>query len=291
MSFIGDLYRILLKPLPDEQYSVFEHFRHLHRFPDLRKPKTFNEKILWIKLNYRNRLLIQCTDKFLVRDYVRSVLPEDALVPLLGVYERAQDISYSALPDQFILKANHGSGWNVLCRSKSSFDHQTATIKLSKYLRSNFYNVQREWAYKEIKPQIICEALLLDDEGNIPKDYKVYCFNGEPKFLQVHYDRFTEHTTNFYDLDWHRMPCALKYPNHAERNSSPPEALSKLLTIAQRLSTPFPFVRVDLYVLGTRVFFGELTFYPEAGIGKFLPPEYDYIFGNYLDLRAIQNSQ
>ncbi len=288
MPLIDKLGPILLKSLSDEQYTSVEYIYILHRRPDLRNPRTLSEKIQWIKLHYRNRLLIQCTDKLLVRDYVRSVLSEEVLVPLLGIYDRPEDIPYDALPDQFILKTTHGSGWNIICRSKSTFNRQAAAVKLSKWLRSNFYDYGREWAYKEIRPRIVCEALLLDDRGNFPLDHKMYCFHGEPRFVQVDYDRFTGHKRNLYDLDWHRIPCRFQYPNNEKASPSPPGVLKELLSAARKLSSPFPFMRVDLLVHDQRVWFGELTCYPERGMGRFFPPSYDLTFGDYLDLGRLQ---
>ena len=277
----------LLRPLTDAQYAYLEYWWHMGRPPCMANPGTLNEKIQWLKLYYREPLLVQCQDKFAVRGYVSSLGLSEILIPLLGVFDRAGDIRYDDLPDQFILKATHGSGWNVICRSRASFDSAAATATLAKYLRTSFYRLGREWAYKHIRPRIVCEALLLDAGGSIPPDYKFHCFNGEPRFLQVEYSRFEAHTRNFYDLRWNRLPLGYDYPNNPIVNDSPPDAFPRLLEVARSLCAPFPYARVDLYILDGRVFFGEFTFYPRRGLIPFVPAMYDRIFGSYLDLTGM----
>jgi hypothetical protein len=202
------------------------------------------------------------------------------------VYESPEQIPYDTLPDRFVLKVTHGSGWTILCRDKSEFDRNFAAERLSRWLQTNFFDVGREWAYREIKPRIVCEQFISDDGTNPPLDYKIFCFHGEPKYIQVDYHRFTAHTRNIYDLDWRQLPCRFEYPNE-KRLHEPPKVLPELIAMARRLSSEFPFVRVDLYVVGSRIFFGELTFYPEKGVGRFRPREYDYVFGSHIDLSKL----
>jgi hypothetical protein len=192
------------------------------------------------------------------------------------------------LPDAFILKASHGSGWNVVCRSRSSFDFPAAAAQLSRYLRTSYYSLGREWVYKDLNPRILCERLLLDGSGAIPEDYKFYCFHGEPKLVQVDYTRHESRTLNYHDAAWSLLPCRRQAPNNLKAPRDPPPALPDMLDAARRLAKPFPFVRVDLYAVGPRVFFGELTFFPGRGITAFTPLAYEYTFGRLLDLGRIR---
>jgi hypothetical protein len=219
----------------------------------------------------------------LVRDFVTQKLSHDFLVPLLGVFNSPDEIDFDSLPDRFILKATHGSGWNVICRNRSSFDRDKAIASLRKWLGMNFFNVGREWAYKDLQPRIICEELLLDADRSIPEDYKIFCFSGEPLYIQVDFDRFSHHKRNFYDPEWNLLPFGLEYPND-ERRYPLPELHPELLNAARRLSAGFPFVRVDLYAVRGRVYFGEMTFYPGKGVERFNPRDFDEVLGSKLTL-------
>jgi hypothetical protein len=287
-TFFDKLAPHLLGFLTDEQYVSLDFLWHEGRLPRLRAPETFDEKILWLRLHYRDELLRQCTDKLLVREYVRKAVSEDLLIPLLGVYNTPAEIPLADLPDAFILKATHGSGWNVICRSRASFDLAEAAARLSKYLGTSYYDFGREWAYAGIPPRILCETLLLDETGEVPTDCKIYCFHGEPALIQLSFDRFRALTLNFYDTDWRLLPCRRQYPNNLKAPRDPPVALPAMLNIARQLAQPFPFVRVDLYSLGRRVFFGEMTFYPGRGVTPFEPRSFEYTFGRLLDLSRIR---
>lgn len=279
----------LLRPLNDTQYMAMDYLWHQHRFPRLQQPRTYNEKLLWLRIHYRDELMRRCADKYLVREHVRKTIPADILVPLIGVYSTPGELLAADLPDSFILKATHGSGWNILCRSRASFDLEAAAARMAGYLRRDYYALGREWVYKDIQPRILCERLLLDADGEPPEDYKFHCFHGEPAFVQVDYARFSAHARNLYDLDWRFIPCRKgRYPNNPAARAAPPAALHEMLEIARALARPFPFVRVDLYALDRQVYFGELTFYPERGVSRFDPDDFDLLYGNYLDLKSIR---
>jgi len=291
MRLIGPAFNrlapLLLRWLPDEPYLRLQYLVQRGRWLHLDPPETWSEKIQWLNLHYREPLMALCADKFLVRDHVRDRGLGDNLVPLLGVYDRLEEIDYGDLPARFVLKATHGSGWNVFCRSRSVFDPRAANAQLARFLRSNYYHRARERIYKDIKPRIICEELLQDRSGASPTDYKFFCFHGEPKFIQVDYDRFTAHTRNFYDLAWRRIPCRLRYLNNPAADGLRPERLLQMIVLAQRLASDFPFVRVDLYETDNGLFFGELTFLPSRGLGKFVPSRFDRLFGEHLDLSGL----
>lgn len=279
----------VLKRLSDEQYLRLSFMWHQKRLPRLHAPLTFNEKMLWLQVHYRDALMVRCADKYLVREYVRERISDDILVPLLGVYKAPGEIPFSTLPDSFILKATHGSGWNIVCRSRSTFDIQAASAKLSKHLRTNYYSLGREWVYRELTPRIICEALLLDADGEIPPDYKFHCCHGEPAFIQVDFNRLGAHTRNLYDLDWRLLPYRYnRFPNNLDAGADAPAALPSMLRIARQLSQAFPLVRVDLYAVGRQVFFGELTFFSGRSMTPFRPREFDYQLGRLIDLDSIR---
>jgi hypothetical protein len=208
------------------------------------------------------------------------------LIPLLGTYRRASEIDFDGLPDRFVLKANHGSGWNIVCRDRESLDVRRARARMDRWLRTDFSRIAREWVYAGIEPQLLAEEFLAKPNGEPPFDYKFFCFQGRPTFVQVDYDRFIGHQRALYTTAWEKLPCALEY-TLKEEPTAPPSALPRMLEVAAQLSKPFPFVRVDLYELEDRVYFGELTFFPGKGVERFRPREYDAIFGAQLDLSRV----
>jgi len=286
MSLLNKISPVLLSFLSDKAYSVVQYVYKQRRFPDLKNPRTFNEKIQWLKLNCRDPRLTSLVDKYEVRRYVESKVGAKHLIPLLGVYENPSEIEFHKLPARFVLKATHGSGWNILCRDQAQLDVPAARITMTKWQATNFYRVGREWAYLAVPPRILCEEMITDAHDNPPPDYKFFCFHGKPCFIQVDLDRFSGHRRNMYDSEWQLLPLEFEYPS--EPNQVPPPAnLSEMLQIAARLSEDFPFVRVDLYSVLGKVYFGELTFYPEKGVGRFRPAAYDRVVGDCLDLSKV----
>ncbi len=278
---------ITTQGLGDETETVKEQIRRQFTTffgyePDLDNPITFNEKIQRYKLYYRDPFFSSITDKYEVRKYIAEKIGKQYLIPLIGVYKSFDEISIQDLPHQFVLKATHGSGWNLLCYDKNTFDWSAAREKSTQWLKTNFYDRYYEWAYKSIKPRLILEQMLLDTSGDIPYDYKFFCFHGHPKFVQVEIDRFSDHTRNFFDLNWTPMPVTKGLPR-SRKSIDPPQKLSEMITLAEKLSTGIPFVRVDFYAL-PEVYFGEMTLYPAAGYKKFDPPEWDTIIGSWLHI-------
>ena len=288
MNLLNSIAQIALAPLNDKQFSILQYLRSQRRFPNLGNPTTLNEQIQWLKVYYRNPLLKVCADKYTVRDYVCRQGGDDCLVPLHCVYSSAEEIDFASLPEQFVLKVSHGSGWNIICRDKKTLDAAAARKKLARWMASNFYKVGREWAYERLIPRIVCEEFLCTPDGEPPWDYKFFCFHGEPRYVQVDYGRFTGHTRALYDTEWKRIPCQLEYA--LEPNDSPkPKTLETMLDLARKVSAPFPFARVDLYELADHVFFGELTFYPGKGVERFTPREFDRVFGQWIDLGKVKS--
>jgi len=286
MISVSQSARRFLRFLPDKMFVGLQYAYKQGSFPDLENPETFNEKLQWLKLNYRNPLMKVCVDKCLARGYVEQRIGKEFLIPLLGVFDQVDQIDYEQLPERFVLKATHGSGWNAICHSKTDFDWHQARRNLAGWLKQSFYPVGREWAYSDPTPRIVCEEFLADESGCSPADYKVFCFHGKPAFVQVDYARFSSHTRNLYTLNWERIACELEYPGEPAPPAAP-KNLAKLLEVAAELSAPFPFVRVDLYALEGEIYFGEMTFYPGKGVERFRPASFDHTFGELLDLSKI----
>jgi len=271
-----------------DEKRIRRKFRsELGREPDLDHPRTINEKILWLNLRHRDQRWIDCSDKVAARQFVRQRIGEEYLVPLLGVYEDADDIDLDSLPDRFIIKAAHGSGWNLIVRDKQALNWRQAKRTVQDWLARSYYAHKREWQYRAVPHRIVIEELLLDEGGEIPDDYKVWCVrkgSEETQFLQVDMDRFTDHTRNYYDLDWKPLPFskADAPPNTIGRPR--PQRLDEMVEVARKLSEGFCLVRVDFYSLPDRIYFGEMTFTPDAGMAPLVPEEWDLKLGDLVGL-------
>ena len=254
---------------------------------DLDEPRTFNEKQLWLNLRRRNPRWVACTDKYAVREYVRERIGDQYLVPLLGVYDDVDAIDLQALPDRFMVKATHGSGWNLLVWDKHELDWSEESRKLRDWLARSYYSHKREWQYRDIPPRLVIEELLVDGDGRLPPDYKLFCFPAAgpaATLIEVDLDRFTPtHGRNFYDWEWRRLDLVQGIPN-ADRDAPRPRCLEEMIDISQRLARDFHFARVDLYELGGRVYFGELTFTSGAGTTPFRPDDWDRRLGDLIEL-------
>lgn len=248
-------------------------------------PKTFNGKIQWLKLHDRNPLYTKLADKYEVRTYVEEKIGSSYLNELHGVWTSHTDINFNTLPNQFIFKTTHGSNWNIICHSKSDLKIPAARKRLKKWLSKNYYDLGREWVYKDILPRIICEKYL----GPEILDYKIFCFNGEPTLIQIDVDRYSNHRRIFYDVKWNIQLFTVHYPKYAVAIPKPGN-LDEMIYVACKLSKNIPFVRVDLYSINGIVLFGEMTFFPGNGFEKFLPEECDYEVGRYLNLNDINKS-
>ncbi|NLB65700.1 MAG: glycosyltransferase [Lentisphaerae bacterium] len=255
------------------------------------EPRTLNEKLNWMKVYYRDQRLRDAADKVAVRDLVRERVGEEYLIPLLGVWDRVRDIDWEGLPDEFVMKVNHGSGQNWVVRDKAREDFAKVRRTFREWMAISHYASSREWTYQGLKPRILAEQLLLDDEGAIPMDYKFHCFGGRAECVQVDLDRATAHKRNFYSLDWELLPFVWtewwgeeepKWPNGkaVER----PGKLAEMIEIAEVLAEGFPLARIDLYYCRGRVFFGEVTFFHGGGFERFEPGEYDLMYGEMVPL-------
>lgn len=275
--------RVLLES--DESYTCRQFEATLGRPPDLIKPRLFCDKITWLLLNYRPRSLSKLADKYEVRHYVAERAGQRYLIPLVakGIYTSIDEIDWCELPDSFALKATHGCKWNIICESKDRVDRRRSLSRLSEWLRLNFYWYGREWIYRDIKPRIIAEAFLGDMHGKSPPDYKFFCFDGEPRLIQVDTDRFTNHMRGFFTPAWKRTPMLMTYPS-IDHDPPPPKCLAEMLDVSRKLSAGHRFVRVDLYESNQSVYFGEMTFLPGRGIEPFENDAHNQMVGDWMTL-------
>lgn len=286
---IWNKYRVLRdNKLSDEELIKIKYKEFLNKDADLENPRLFTEKIQWLKLNDRNDLYTQCADKYLVRNYVEEKVGSKYLIPLVFMTENYKDINPDKLPEYpVIVKTTHDSGGTFIIQDKKTFDFKRLQRELAQRLKNNFYYLNREWEYKNIKPRIIVEKLLKDDSGNKQlNDYKIHCFHGKPMFIQTIFDRGVETKEDWYDTDWNLLD--VYYFSPLKKHVEKPQVLEELLSVAKKLSQDFPYVRVDLYVANNHIYFGELTFRPYGGFMKFVPESFDMDLGNYLILENIK---
>ena len=270
--------------LGDKMFLKQKYKEEFGRRLNLRNPKLFTEKMQWLKLYDRNPLYTKLADKYAVRDYIKEKVGEEYLIPLLGVWDSFDEIDFTKLPNQFVLKCTHDSKSIIICKDKRKLNIENAKRFFETKLTINYYSVRREHQYKDIIPRIICEEYKEDESREQLKDYKIWCFNGNPKLIQLDYDRFTNHKRNVYDIEWNYLPLLLNYPNDSTRIFEQPSSLTDMLVSASKLSKNIPFLRVDFYIADTKLFVGELTSCPSAGFVKFYPYDYNAIFGEILKL-------
>ncbi len=249
---------------------------------NLRCPSTFNEKTIWLKMHHRARNATCLADKVAVKEFVRAKVGGEYIVPTLAVYEHADQIDYTRLPATFVLKTNHGSGWNIICHDKNKLDWQNTRRQLNQWLATDYSRIGKEYQYAEIPRRILCEPLLGGGRQDL-NDYKVFCFSGKPTFIQVDVDRFLDHRRCFFDAEWTRVPFTTLYPL-AERDIPRPAPLREMLEVAAVLSSELVFARVDFYVVESRLYFGEVTLHHGGGFEPFLPRIYDAKLGAYIQL-------
>lgn len=301
-----------LKYLPDKLYLKLIYKKRTGKKLNLKNPKTFNEKIQWLKLYNRKPEYTTMVDKYLVKKYIANIIGEEHIIPLYGVWNKFDDINFDELPDKFVLKCTHDSGGLVVCRDKTKLDITKARKKINKSLKLNYYYLGREWAYKNVKPRIIAEQFIETINSNVDindkevleaeelqsniglLDYKFLCCNGEIKALLLdigiignnegHAD---EYYRNVYDKDFNLMPVLETRENYP-KTIKKPENYDEMIKIVEKIAKDIPFIRVDLYNLNGKIYFGELTLYHGSGLSnKFKPEIWDEIFGSWIDLESI----
>ncbi len=286
----GKIIRFSANFLSDKNYLRL-YFRHRVGYKlNLDNPQTFNEKLQWLKLYDRREEYTKMVDKVDAKKYVATIIGEQHIIPTLGVWEDVEDIDWERLPNQFVIKATDDSGGVIVCKDKSKLDIKQAKKKLQR--KKSYCKYNKEYIYKGIKHRIIAEKYMVDESGYELKDYKIFCFNGEPKVLFVATDRQKkgeETKFDFYDIDWHHLPFINGHPNNPNPIEKP-KHFDEMLDIARKLSKGIPQVRIDLYNCNGIIYFGEITFFHWSGTKAFEPEEWDYKLGKMITLPTTNNN-
>lgn len=300
MSFLTKPYyrtRVLIKlgyydSLSDEDFLKKVFPKYMGYPLNLENPKTFSEKLQWLKLNYRNPIQIIMVDKYEAKHFIAKQVGEQYVIPTLAVWDSVEDIDIDALPNQFVLKTTHDSGGIVICKDKSTFDFEAAKAKLRASLRQDYSRIAREWAYQNVPRRIIAEEYISELGNDDLLDYKMYSFHGEPKLTVVCSNRFSKTGTlmNFYDMDWNSMGIHFGHYPPLPTEFPKPDTYGEMLQVAAELSKACPFLRVDFYEIKGRLYIGELTLFPGAGFERFRPISRDYELGEWLHLETVHRS-
>lgn len=267
----------------DELFLKIYYRLAMSRSLDLENPKTFTEKLQKLKLLNKGQEYSDKVDKFKVREIVAEKIGEEYLIPLLGSYESFDEIDFSALPNQFVLKTTHDSGTVIICTDKSALDKDSARIKLTNSLNRNYFYLSREYPYRYAKPRIICEQYMSDENQKELDDYKFFCFNGELKFVEITTGKGQYKQRGYYNINLEPMPFTLG--NAINRPlTEDVECFSDMLAVARTLAKDMKHIRIDLYVVNSKVYFGEYTFHHSGGVFVVQPPEWDLELGNLVQL-------
>ncbi len=276
--------------LSDEAFLKKKYKARFGKTLDLKNPKTFNEKLQWLKLHNRDDRFTTMVDKENVKKYVAERIGNEYVIDSLGVWDSFDEIDFEKLPNQFVLKCTHDSGGLVICRDKDRLNFEQAKKKIEKSLGRNYYMFGREWPYKNVKPRILAEKYM-QDENSKPEEslrvYKIMTFNGVPKIIQtIQNDKTPNEVIDYFDTEWNLLKMRQNFPN-SNKPLARPATLDKMLELASRLAEDIPFLRIDFYEVNKQVYFSEFTFYSDSGMAKFYPEEWDTVLGNWMDLSRI----
>lgn len=276
----------LINWMPDELFLKLAFRAIMKKKLDIKNPKSYSEKLQWLKLYDRQPKYITMVDKYEVKKYVADLIGEEYIIPTLGVWDKFEDIDFDSLPNRFVLKCTHDSGGLVICKDKSKLDLKATRDKINKCLNTNFYYHGREWPYKNVRPRIIAEKYMEDKSSNELKDYKFFCFEGDPKAMFIASERGDETREtkfDFYDMNFKHLPFINGHPN-SDTNISKPLGFEEMKHLASILSKDIPHIRVDFYDINGKIYFGELTLFHWSGLMPFEPESWDYTFGEWIKL-------
>lgn len=282
----GGIARHITDWIPDKIFLSITYKLRTGEKMDWTNPESFNQKLQWTKLCDRNPKYTDLVDKIRAKEIAGNMIGHEHIIRTIGVYDRFEDIDLQALPHSFVLKCTHDSGCTIVCKNKEEFDKKDAKKKLNTALNTDYYKYWREWPYKNVQRKIIVEEYKDDGTGQL-KDYKIFCFDGEPCFIQVDYGRFTEHKRNLYDTEWKYIPVRFTYPNDPAEQIEKPEMLNQMLTFARILSKGMKFVRTDFYISDGEIYFGEFTLFPEGGYGRFDDKNFEQAVSNRFSLTSL----
>ena len=283
-------YRNIIKHLPCKVVLNIENLRGYHKFINFKHPKYFGEKIQWLKVYGNLERYTDYADKYKVREYISKKIGEQYLIPLLQVCDKPEQIDYDSLPDKFVIKLNTGSGYNIIIDDKNIIDKTEVSKKLNKWLKEDYYKIKKEVQYKNIDKKILCEGFVNDQSGQL-LDYKFFCFDGSVEFVQVDYDRFGTHMRNFYDRNGNLLDLQCGDYLIKKDADSLPNNYSDMIRLSQLLSKDFRFVRVDLYDVDEKIYFGELTFTPTGGLKPFKPIEKDIEYAKKIKVSDVNEKK
>ena len=276
----------LLNWMPSKPYISLYYYFSFHKKLDLKNPKTYNEKLQWIKLYDHKPIYSRMVDKYTAKEYASSLIGEEYIIPTLYVWDRAEDIDFSQLPDNVVLKTTHDSGGVKILDRKLGYNEEEIRAFFKKRLKRSLYNITREWPYKDVKPRIIAEPFLEDDETKELRDYKIYTFNGEPAYYFIAQGRQSKNThMDYFDLDNNRIEMTWGYPN-SENPPAKPDCIEKMIELSRKLAAGTIELRVDFYYVNGKIYFGELTFFDGSGFSPIVPDEWDYRLGEKITLPA-----
>lgn len=276
----------------DKTYLKIRYYATFKNFLNLQNPQTFNEKLQWLKLNDRKDIYTKMVDKYEAKSYVSKIIGNKYIIPTLGIYNNFDEIDFNKLPNQFVIKCTHDSGGLVIVTDKSKLDIKNVKKRINKSLKRNYYYPGREWPYKNVKPRIIIEKYMKDNLTNDLRDYKFFCFDGKCKFFKIDFNRIINHQANYYDMNGSILPFGEEIcPPDFSKKLELPVNLKKMINLAEKLSQNITFLRVDFYEINGNIYFGELTFYPASGFGKFQPEEWNLKLGNLIDLNLVSKNE
>lgn len=279
---------LAFKIIPSKLAIKASYFLAFKRRINLKNPKTFNEKLNWIKLYYRKPVFTTMVDKYEVKQYVSSIIGEQYIIPTIGIYNRWKDIDFSKLKAPYVIKTTNSSGVVFVIREGEKPDFNQIKKKINKSLKTNYYYHCREWPYKNVKPRILIEQFVSDSiEKNLPV-FKFFCFNSEPYLVQtIKNDKTSYETIDYFDMDWQKLDLKQNF-NNSEIPLPKPSNFEAMKEIAKVLSKDLPFIRIDLYSVNGNIYFSEFTFFSDAGFTKFYPEKWDRILGDKIDLNGIK---
>lgn len=271
--------------IDDKTFLMMKYKALFGKKLDLVSPRSFNEKMQWLKLYDRNPRYTELVDKNNVKKYVENLIGAEYVIPTLGIWEKSKDIDWEYLPQKFVLKVTHDSGGLVICKDKNKLDKKAACAKLQSALKRDYYKLHREWPYKDVHRCIIAEKYIQNDDSEELTDYKFMCFNGKVKCIFTGTGRYSVEglKITFYDPNWNILPFKRHYPAE-KKPTAKPKSLNEMISLAEKLSSNIPFVRVDFYEVNSRPLFGEMTFFPGSGFEEFQPEEWDNTLGDWINL-------
>ncbi|MFL7040945.1 ATP-grasp fold amidoligase family protein [Vibrio lentus] len=281
-----------LKYINDEVYLSLIYRKRFGKPINLKNPKGFNEKLQWLKINYRTSLMTTCADKAKVRGYVKDTIGDEYLIPLVGIYDQWEDIVWDSLPTQFAMKANNSSGMNIISMDKNELNEADVALEVHSWFEKNYFYDKREWQYKNIAPKIVVENLLLDSKGNVPSDIKIHCFKKDSDdfefVIQVDEDRFGEHKQAYFDKDWNQLDIefsskSFKTDNTLSNDTKRPALLEEVLDLTKKIAQPFCYSRIDFFIVDNKIYFGEVTFHHHSGFSH-ISSDWDLELGKKIRL-------